>query len=96
MEQEKRIKRLIGVLVAIIALLICIIVYLLLWKEKNSNTTYNNSTTTITLYAKVMPKIKVTYENTPDNFTYTGGKPSDYWVVPNTNITSSPSTLLII
>lgn len=46
MEQEKRVKRLIGVLVVIIALLICIIVYLLLGKEKNINTTYNNSTTT--------------------------------------------------
>lgn len=64
MEREKRIKRLIGVLVAIIALLICIIVYLLLVKEKNSNTTYNNSTTTITT---TKATITTTTKNELDN-----------------------------
>lgn len=48
MDQGKRIKSLIGILIVIIALLICIIVYLLVGRENISNPIGDNSTTTIT------------------------------------------------
>ena len=61
--------------------------YTTLYSTTAMNDTVATGVTTVTLYAKIMPKIKVTYADAPDNFAYSGGKPNDYWVVPGTIIT---------
>lgn len=61
--------------------------YTTLYSSTAMNDTVATGVTSVTLYAKIMPKIKVTYANAPDNFTYSGGKPNDYWVMPNSSIT---------
>ena len=45
-----------------------------------------DDTLSVVLYAKILPKIKVIYDEAPEDFTYSSNKPNDYFVMPNSVI----------
>ena len=60
--------------------------YETLYSSSEMSNLVDDSTTTINLYAKIMPKIKVSYANAPNGFSYSIQKPSDYYILPNSTI----------